>query len=393
MRARSGLTRGGLVIALLMVTGAEPAASQRVHCGTRSRAPCSAPGFAFVTVSAGHGHSCGVTREGTASCWGDGGEGALGDGRGDIQRLPQRVSGPTRFVDIAAGGDFTCARSVDHQLSCWGKSQAVPGWPEVQRTPVPVPHDGEVRAITVGRRHACTLDAEGRARCWGFNVDGETGTGSGGVDAPLIATPTPVATEERFAMLSAGMGFTCGITIDGAMLCWGSNIDGILGAEAPDRCGDVTPIPCATRPVRIPMPDRATQVSSGTGHACAVTVVGAVYCWGANGAGQAGAYSAAVPIIRTPTAVTIPWSGPFVSVAAGGILTCAMASSGRVYCWGADQLSLGENIQPESVEPRTAAEGMQFRMVSTGLMHACGIDTRGRLQCWGDTIKGALGVR
>lgn len=281
MRANLDLTRGGLVIALLMATGAEPAASQRIRCGTRSTAPCSAPGFAFVTVSAGHGHSCGVTRDGTAYCWGDGREGALGDGRGDIQRLPQRVSGSTRFADIAAGGDFTCARSVDHQLSCWGKSQAVPGWPEVQRTPVPVPHDGEVRAITVGGRHACTLDAEGRARCWGFNVDGETGTGSGGVDVSMIATPAPVATTERFAMMSAGMGFTCGVTTDGAVLCWGSNIDGIVGAEAPDRCGDVTPIPCATRPVRIAVPERAKQVSSGTGHACAVTVGGTVYCWGA----------------------------------------------------------------------------------------------------------------
>jgi alpha-tubulin suppressor-like RCC1 family protein len=393
MRTESCLTRIAGVLALLVAVGAEPAESQRVHCGTRTTAPCSAPQFTFVTVSAGHGHSCGVTQDGAAYCWGDGREGALGDGRAEIERLPQRVQGSTRFVDIGAGGDFSCARSVDTGLWCWGKSQAVPGWPHVQPAPVRVPHEGEVRALTVGRRHACTLDAEGRGRCWGFNVDGETGTGSSGIDESMVARPTLVATEERFAMLSAGMGFTCGVTTAGAVLCWGSNIDGILGAEAPDRCGDVTPIPCATRPVSIAMPERATQVSSGTGHACAVTVGGTVYCWGTNGAGQSGAYKAALPIVRSPTAVTVPWSGPFVSVSAGGILTCAMANSRKVYCWGADQLSLGERILPESVEPRTAAAGMQFRMISTGLIHACGVDTRGRVQCWGDTIKGAFGVR
>jgi alpha-tubulin suppressor-like RCC1 family protein len=282
---------------------------------------------------------------------------------------------------------------VDDAVYCWGHSQAVPGWPETPDVPVRVPFDGAVRFLTVGRRHACLLDGEGKAHCWGFNVDGETGTGTGGIDGPMVAAPSPVATDQRFRMLSAGMGFTCGVTVEGDVLCWGSNIDWIIGPEAPDRCGDVTPIPCTKRPVAVPLPEPATMVSSGTGHACAVTVGGTVLCWGSNGAGQVGAYNAAVPRVRAPAAVSVPRSGPFVAVSSGGILTCALANSRKVYCWGADQLHLGEDIDPTAVGPRVAAGGTQFRSISAGSLHACGIDTRGRVLCWGDTIRGALGAR
>jgi hypothetical protein len=58
--------------------------------------------------------------------------------------------------------------------------------------------------LSVGRRHACFLDRERRAHCWGFNVDGETGTGTAGIEAAMIAAPTPVVGDHRFQSLSAG---------------------------------------------------------------------------------------------------------------------------------------------------------------------------------------------
>lgn len=388
----SCLTSAAVVIAMLNL-GSTSAESQRVQCGTRSTAPCSAPNITFLQVSAGQFHSCGVSQDGSAWCWGDGREGALGDGKATMARLPQRVSGPTLFVEVQAGGEFSCGRSVQNAIWCWGKSQAVPGWPEVQRTPIEIPFNGNARSLTLGRRHACVLDDEGQAGCWGFNADGETGTGVGGVNAALVPEPTPVATDQRFTSLSAGLGFTCGVTTTGAVLCWGSNIDGIVGEGALERCGDVAPIPCTTHPVEVRIPERATQVSSGASHACAVTVTGAVFCWGSNGVGQSGAYSTAVRHIRMPVQVTVPWSGPFVAVSSGGIHTCAMANSRKVYCWGADQLSMGEDIEPEMVAPRVAAGGTQFQSISAGSLHACGLDQRGRVLCWGDTIRGALGIR
>jgi alpha-tubulin suppressor-like RCC1 family protein len=209
----------------------------------------------------------------------------------------------------------------------------------------------------------------------------------------MVARPTPVATDRRFVMLSAGMGFTCGVTTDGAALCWGSNIDGILGDDAPDRCGDVGPIPCATRPAAIALPEPVTQLSSGTGHACAVSGTGVAYCWGANQTGQAGAWRPDAPAPVVPQAVVLASREPLASVSAGGIHTCAVARSGRAFCWGADQVNYGRDLLPDDVAPRESADGFRFRSISAGTVHTCGVDTRRRLLCWGDTIRGALGVR
>jgi alpha-tubulin suppressor-like RCC1 family protein len=296
-------------------------------------------------------------------------------------------------VEIGAGGDYSCARTTTGEVWCWGNAQPVPGWPETQRTPAKVALSAPARSLAIGRRHACVVDHEGRAHCWGWNVDGETGTGASGLEASMVAAPTPVETDARFTMLSAGLGTTCGVTVEGGVLCWGSNIDGILGPDAPDRCGDVGPIPCATRPVRVAIPVRVQQVSAGSSHACALGETGVLYCWGANSAGQVGAYGAGVPLVRTPSAVALPRSGSFVSVSSGGLHTCALATTRRVYCWGSDQLNFGDELEEAAVAPRVAAGGTQFMAISTGMVHACGLDTRGRLLCWGNTILGALGVR
>lgn len=51
---------------------------QRVRCGTRTSAPCTAPGeLTLQNISAGYAHSCGVSNEGRVYCWGDGRQGAL----------------------------------------------------------------------------------------------------------------------------------------------------------------------------------------------------------------------------------------------------------------------------------------------------------------------------
>ena len=390
MRFRTLLSLGAVGLCGALVHGT--AGAQRVQCGTRTSAPCSASGT-YLSISAGRSHSCGVRQDGTAWCWGEGYEGALGIGKRGIAQMPQRVRGSTLFVDVHAGGGFSCARAVDESVYCWGLSEAVPGWPEMQLQPIRIRLEGVARSLTTGGRHACLLDAEGRASCWGFNVDGETGTGSGGVGAALIAHPTPVATETRFTMLSAGMGFTCGVSTEGALLCWGSNIDGIQVAGTSEQCGDVVPIPCNTRPVEVPIPERAVQVSSGSSHACAMTASGNLYCWGSNGFAQVGAYNSAVPHVRVPSRVTAAGAGAFTSVSSGGIHTCALSQSRKLYCWGSDMLSLAEEIEPEAVAPRVAAAGTQFRAISLGSQHSCGLDTRGRLLCWGDTIRGALGKR
>ncbi|AKF04179.1 hypothetical protein DB32_001328 [Sandaracinus amylolyticus] len=74
-------------------------------------------------------------------------------------------------------------------------------------------------------------------------------------------------------------------------------------------------------------------VSSDAGHACAVSALGTVWCWGRNQYGQLGDgtqtdRSAAVSVAGLTDAVEIDLDGVGY--------TCARTTSGDVYCWGGD---------------------------------------------------------
>jgi alpha-tubulin suppressor-like RCC1 family protein len=192
-------------------------------------------------------------------------------------------------------------------------------------------------------------------------------------------------------MLSAGFGFTCGVTTERGVLCWGSNVDRILGPTAAEQCGDVASIPCSSRPVSIAFPEPAVQLSSGTGHACAVSESGTVYCWGANTSGQVGIPDPAIKTVPIPARVGLPDA---THVSSGGIQTCALTAAQLAYCWGADALTFGRNSGPENhAGPTLAAVGQPLRAISAGQIHVCALDTNRRLLCWGDTALGALGIR
>ena len=102
-------------------------------------------------------------------------------------------------------------------------------------------------------------------------------------------------------------------------------------------------------------PPRALQVAVGEGHTCAITIDGAVYCWGWNLVGQLGAPDDENIVepspVRTATAdgvlfgiratagtsqrVVIPEGA---GITAGFGHTCALSRDNVVSCWGADYL-------------------------------------------------------
>jgi alpha-tubulin suppressor-like RCC1 family protein len=385
-----------LPVALIMAHAAAPSANAQYRtCGTRSTEACQAPdSLRFVTISAGRAHTCALTSEGIAWCWGDGRNGALGDGNRVVQRWPQLVNTTERFVEIGAGADFTCARTASGTVYCWGNERPIPGWPEVALTPALVRTSTRASSLAVGSRHACLLDEQGRAWCWGFNVDGETGTGVAGSDAPMVPVPQPVVGDYRFRSLSAGFGFTCGASMDPAILCWGSNVDGVVGAGAQERCADISFVGCSTHPVLVASPQEAITVSSGAGHACVATRDKRALCWGANSVGQAGTFDGRTRRIDTPTFVPLGPAQRVKSVHSGGIHSCAVTEEHTLYCWGADTWTLSDpDRYRDQLAPRQPLGRMAVIAVSAGQQHLCALDAAGRARCWGDTIFGAFGIR
>ncbi len=95
--------------------------------GARRGAPADVAGLAsgVAQVSAGGDHACVVTTAGAAKCWGEGRYGALGDGSSAKSDAPVDVLGlASGVVQISAGYRHTCAVTADGAAKCWGDNQS-----------------------------------------------------------------------------------------------------------------------------------------------------------------------------------------------------------------------------------------------------------------------------
>ena len=137
---------------------------------------------------------------------------------------PVRVAGQLRFTTVEAGAYHTCALTAEGTAYCWGGGSLLGGaaTPDLcgsaacARTPVAVP-GRRFTALAVGRQHTCGLDPSGAAYCWGFNFLGETGSSR---FSESSASHTRVPGTVAFATIAAGDRYTCALTAEGALYCW-----------------------------------------------------------------------------------------------------------------------------------------------------------------------------
>lgn len=191
----------------------------------------------FSKVAVGEGHACGLTRDGLAYCWGNNGNGQLGDGSvADVSSLPVAVLGGLHFVGISAGGYHTCAWTKHGEAYCWGydgSGELGDGngqgfWPSDAATqPVAVVGGLRFTSVAAGGLHTCGITNDGRAYCWG-KADNYLGLGDADLREPYLV-PTAVATNAWFKGIAAGDSDTCAWRATGAADCWGANQFGQLG--------------------------------------------------------------------------------------------------------------------------------------------------------------------
>ena len=99
-------------------------------CGDDGLSPGD-PLPAYVSIAAGGYHTCALTEDGRAFCWGLARHGQTGVGLtgtlelcGDVPEacstVPREVSGDVRFRVLSGGGAHTCGIALDSQAYCWG---------------------------------------------------------------------------------------------------------------------------------------------------------------------------------------------------------------------------------------------------------------------------------
>ena len=289
-----------------------------------------------VAISTQGRHTCALTADGTARCWGDNSGGQLGNGTfGGNHPSPNPVVGLTNAVAIAAS--FLHLRpDGDGTVRCWGdNSEAQLGDGTVGgRRPLPVAVTGLTNAvaIAVGARHACALIADGTARCWGGNANGQLGNGSVGGTDPL---PRTIIGLTNAVAIAAGVSHTCALIVDGTARCWGTNFSGQLGIGS---FGGDRPLPDTV----IGLTNAVAIGAAGGFQTCALTAVGTARCWGAVWRSHAWH--------SLPVAVT-DLTNTFV-IGVGILHTCAIKATGAVFCWGFnDQGQLGDGTTDDSPVP------------------------------------------
>lgn len=124
------------------------------------------------------------------------------------------------------------------------------------------------------------IDANGNAFMFGYNLNGQLGTG----DVTFRSAPALVVGGHKWQKISTDGGTTIGITTDGQVYCWGANVHGNVGD------GTVTDKSTPTLvvgPDNLRFQDIAMGALAGGGY-YALSVDGYAYAWGLNSFGQLG---------------------------------------------------------------------------------------------------------
>jgi alpha-tubulin suppressor-like RCC1 family protein len=315
----------------------------------------TAPLKNVAQISVGTAHVCALIRDGTARCWGQGGE--LGDGTGTTHALPVVVknvlgSGPLPTItQISAGGGQTCARLGDGTARCWGLNGALGNGSRSSRLPVkvlnavgsaPLTH---ITQISVGNVHSCARMTDGTARCWGINSSGELGDGTTTDHFRPVKVLNGAGTAPlgKITQIVASYRHTCARISDATARCWGFNGDAQLGN------------------------------GTKTDHSLPVRVV--------NGLG----------------------TGPLQGVSAittGRAYSCTRMANATARCWGA-RLALADannnptsthRLRPTPVMDSTGAHPMTgVAQIDAGTGHTCVRKSDSTARCFGENGEGELG--
>lgn len=283
--------------------------------------------------------------------------------------------------------------------------------------------DISVISVSMGNTHACAVTSYGNLYCWGTNDYGQLGINN----IQNKSTPVRVLKGEaaqgdtdgtfltNVKYVEAGWAFTCAVSNNDNIYCWGKNNFGQLGDNSTNQ---------RNTPVRVLKGNAADGDNDGTyltnvksfdarnNHTCAVSNNHNLYCWGSNDNGQLGDNSILekhTPIrVVKGAAVAGDNDGTYLnnidSITLGGLHSCAISNGDNLYCWGDNANGqLGDNTIDDRRTPvrvlkgATAAEDndgtyvINANAMGLGYYHSCFSSVTGNIYCWGFNNNGRLG--
>lgn len=350
----------------------------------------------FIDISSGELHTCAIKSDGIIYCWGRNDSGQLGVGDTIDRKRPVKVNF-SRFIEKDASLVFqkvksaeasTCALSNRNEIYCWGyniDARLGDGTNENSNIPIKVDasnltQNESFKDFDILGGHVCGLTNLGNLYCWGSNSFGQLGDN----DTKLIPT-TQYSNEFNnliFKSVATGYLFTCGLSNEGKLYCWGRNIYGELGVDI-STAESINPILVSN--------SIFTQISAGNAFSCSIKDDGDVYCLGANNLFQMANDNTIVNSF-TPIKWDTTNTGSNLAKLISSFFyhTCTISNEGKVYCWGRnDYGQLGNNDTTDSIPVASNIENV--KKVSAGKLHSCALNNYGQIYCWGNNEYGQLG--
>lgn len=304
--------------------------------------------------------TCALLLNGEVRCWGSAYWGLLGNGQSapNSSAYPVAVSnpagtGPLSGVDqLSLSGTHACAR-VDDQAYCWGINTygqlgngAAVGGPHTERTrPVLVldeqgtgPLTGIVDIETGDtggdQGQTCARLANGEARCWGRNLNGQLGDGTTTDSSLPVVVRNAAGTGPMIDVQELALGgfHTCARFTSGHVGCWGYGQQGQLGRGP---AGNVEPPAAVLNSDGTAPLTGVTALSASTYSTCALLPSGNVQCWGAGPLGDGTNDQHTLPVAVLNTAGSAPLPN-VVAIDARNNQRCVRLSFGQARCWGAN---------------------------------------------------------
>ncbi|HUS34574.1 MAG TPA: FG-GAP-like repeat-containing protein, partial [Verrucomicrobiae bacterium] len=287
----------------------------------------------------------------------------------------------TTLLIYDSGRAFGVGSNARGQLADVFYDTPHPGFVEIPRQA----NAGGWKAMSAGLGFTVGLTTTGRVFSWGANDIGQLGRVTEG-------TTNPIPGEVRFydgatiRKIGAGSNFTIALDANGDLFSWGGNGYGQLGK------GDLADRSIASKIKKPEGVARWVDVSVGQGHVLALDDAGEIFGWGWNLWGPAGQPRTNGSILAPMLIELPPGETAWTNIRAGVVTSYAQTASGRTYLWGnyIEAEGFVSDHVPKLFEAPEGSGG--FRMIGAGSPLNVALGNDNNAYVWGGGILAPSGL-